>query len=169
MATSGVIGQTFNVVRDAIANPQMLEEIPNGPMLRFRDVPLEGQQICLTAYLPKKPDARRDARGSGPVIDAIPQHVPETRHLPPWVQSERDPSVAGYDTAEAALDALEVEIGASEQVEPAIRRAVGASLPAKKVITRRDLALACVRPTAGGHHAVRPGPLRLSGGGSAAV
>jgi hypothetical protein len=59
------IGQTFNFVRDAIANPRMLEEIPSGSMLRFRDVFSEGQRIRLTAFLPKQPGAQWDRNGVG--------------------------------------------------------------------------------------------------------
>ena len=120
------IGQTFDFVRDAIANPRMLEEIPSGSMLRFRDVLVEDQHVRLTAYLPKQPGAQWNARVSGPVTDGMPGHSLEAGRRLPWIHGERYPTVAGYDTAEAALDALEAEIGAVGRSGQDPRRAVGA-------------------------------------------
>jgi len=120
------IGQTFDFVRDAIANPRMLEEIPNGSTLGFRDILIEDQHVRLTAYRPKQPDAQWDARVSGPVVDTSPGQSIETGRQLPWVATGRYPTVAGYETAEAALDALEAAISATEQTEPKTRRAVGA-------------------------------------------
>jgi hypothetical protein len=120
------IGQTFNFVRDAIANPRMLEEIPSGSMLRFRDVFSEGQRIRLTAFLPKQPGAQWDARVTGTVLETIPERSAEAERQPPLIHLERYPSVVGYETAEAALDALAAKISADSQSGPVDRRAIGA-------------------------------------------
>jgi hypothetical protein len=119
------IGQSFNFVRDAIANPRMLEEIPNGSKLRFRDILCDGQGVRLTAYLPNESDAQWDARVSGPVTDAIPERSLTAKHQPPWFHEGRYLNVAGYDTAEAALDALEAAISSTETAAPITRRAAG--------------------------------------------
>lgn len=119
------IDQTFNFVRDAIANPRMLEEIPNGSTLGFRDALIEGQHVRLTAYRPKQSDAQWDARVSGPIVDTSSGHSVEAGRQLPWVATGRFPTVAGYDTAEAALDALEAEICTIEQPRPITRRAAG--------------------------------------------
>jgi hypothetical protein len=120
------IDQFFNFVRDAIDDPRIIEAIPNGSELMFRDVEHQGQSIRLTAYLSKDPGARWGARVSGSRQPAAvevpsPSRIPTIRD-----RSGQWPSVAGYDTAEAALDALEAAIGTGEQSRPMTRRAVGA-------------------------------------------
>ncbi len=59
------IDQTFDFVRDVIDDPQILETIPNGSELVFRDAMDQEHSIRLTAYLPKHPGARWGARASG--------------------------------------------------------------------------------------------------------
>ncbi len=120
------IDQGSDFVRDVIDNPQILETIPNESMLKFRYVLRRGWTTRLTAYLPKHPGARWGARVTGMTPTAI---LIDSRSSPtqaPRDEVERLPSVDGYDTAEAALDALETQIGAAERAEPVTRRAVGA-------------------------------------------
>lgn len=46
------LGQAFTFLRDVLDHPGILEEIPDGAMLRHRDVvlPESGVQVRLTAY-----------------------------------------------------------------------------------------------------------------------
>lgn len=120
------IDQGFDFVRDMIDNPQILETIPNESMLMFRDVLRRGWTMRLTAYLPKLPGARWGARVTGMTPTAMPIDSHLRENPAPCDNVDRLPSVAGYDTAEAALDALEAELGAANRAEPVARRAVGA-------------------------------------------
>ena len=120
------IDQFFDFVRDVIDDPQILETIPDGSELAFRNAVGEDQLIRMTAYLPKHPGARWGARVTGvtPTTDAVASAPGKHQTLRDDV--ERLPTVAGCDTAEAALDALEAEISAAERSKPVTRRAVGA-------------------------------------------
>lgn len=120
------IDQGFDFVQDVIDNPQILETIPNESMLMFRYVLRRVWTMRLTAYLPKHPGARWGARVTGMTPTAIPIDSPSSVTLAPRDDIARLPTVAGHDTAEAALDALEAELGAAERAEPVARRAVGA-------------------------------------------
>jgi hypothetical protein len=120
------IDQTFDFVRDVIDDPRILETIPNGSELVFRDAVDQERSIRLTAYLPKHPGARWGARVSGVTSTATAGAPPpsETRATPDhgggW------PSVAGFDTSDAALDALVAELRAFAPSGWAARRAIGA-------------------------------------------
>lgn len=119
------IDQFFTFVRDAIDDPRIIEAIPNDSELMFRDVVHQGLSIRLTAYLPKHPGARWGARVTGMTLNAVAVAPPSSELQTPRDGVERYPTVAGYDTAEAALDALEAEIGAVEQSGTVPRRAAG--------------------------------------------
>lgn len=106
------IGQVFDFVRDAIDDPRILEAIPSGSMLMFRDVLHHGQSLRLAAFLPKHPGAHWGARVSGP--------MPTASAGSPLL------SVAGYDTSDAALDALEAELRTVVRPGWTARRAAGA-------------------------------------------
>lgn len=120
------IDQTFDFVRDVIENPQILETIPNGSMLMFRDVVHQRKSIRLTAYLPKHPGARWGARVTGAAPNTSVGAPPPSESRASWDHGERWPHVAGYDTSDAALDALEGELRNLVRSGRMARRAVGA-------------------------------------------
>jgi hypothetical protein len=103
------IGQTFAFLHDVIDAPTLLEQIPDGAILRFRDVTLERAQlrVRLTAYrAPAMPTWAATVTGftaDDTKIEVGDQLVPT--------------SVTGA-TPEAALDALEAELRASVDVKP---------------------------------------------------
>jgi hypothetical protein len=119
------INQAFDFVRDVIDDPQILDTIPNGSELAFRDAVDQERSIRLTAYLPKHPGARWGARVSGVTSTATADAPPpsETQATPDYGGGW--PSVAGYDTSDVALDALETELRAFAPSGWAARRAAG--------------------------------------------
>lgn len=120
------IDRFFAFMRDAIDDPRIIEAIPNDSELTFRDVVRRGRTMRLTAYLPKHPGARWGARVTGIAPTAVPVASSSTETQEPRDDADRWPRVDGYDTAEAALDALEAAIDAAEEARPVVRRAVGA-------------------------------------------
>jgi hypothetical protein len=115
--TTQRIDQFFNFMRDAIDDPQILESMPSDSTLMFRDIVHKGQLIRLTAFLPKQLGALWGARVSGIVPLGAPLAV--------GGRGSEGPSVAGHDTADAALDALESEIGAVTPSQPDAQHAAG--------------------------------------------
>lgn len=112
------LDRAFDFMRDVIDDPYILETIPDGSMLIFRNISLDGQIVRLIAFLPKQPGVRWGARVSG----VVPLDAPlAARGL-----GSDGPSVGGYETADAALDALEAEIRLAEPSRWISRRAVGA-------------------------------------------
>ena len=120
------IDQGFDFVRDVVDNPRILETIPHESMLMFLCISHRERTMRLTAYLPKYPGARWGARVTGVAPTAVPVASPQSDSQAPRDDVERLPRVDGYDTAEAALDALEAGIGDAEKSGPVNRRAVGA-------------------------------------------
>ena len=86
--------QGSEFLRDVLDDPRILEEIPTGATLHFRDVTMDQGQVRLTAYhTPEMADWMARVTGvSGEVV------------------AERPPFAASGPTAEAALDALETEV-----------------------------------------------------------
>jgi hypothetical protein len=112
------IGQGFAFLRDVIDDPTVVEAIPTGASLRFRDVAIaQGQvrvQVRLTAY--RAPEDRRwGARVTGFTSEFVPWASAFVDRL------ARDSAGFAVDatrgTAEAALDALEAELRDAAQVE----------------------------------------------------
>ena len=120
------IDQGFDFVRDVIDDPRILETIPHESMLMFRHVLRHGETMRLTAYLPKNPGASWGARVTGKTPAAVTAAPPSSETQIPRDAVDRSPSVAGFDTSEAAINTLEAEITSVEWFEPATRRAVGA-------------------------------------------
>lgn len=107
------IGQSFEFLGDIIADPRLLDAIPDGSRLAFRDVAIGPFRFRLTAYRP--PDARDcwHALVTGR-HDADSQDESETPPNPPLIgrSGAAQPVVATGKTATSALDALEAELRA---------------------------------------------------------
>lgn len=90
------LGQGFNFMRDAIDNPRMLEVIPSGSQLTFRDVEIADHQFRLVAYQPPGSAERWAARltGASPGMASAGHGV----MTPASIESDI--------SAEAALDAF---------------------------------------------------------------
>lgn len=120
------IDRGFDFVRDVIDDPRILETIPHESMLMFRTVLRRGETMRLTAYLPKHPGARWGARVTGKTPAAVAAAPPPSETQTTRDAVDQSPSVAGFETSEAALDALEAEITSIEWSVPENRRAVDA-------------------------------------------
>lgn len=95
------IGQSFDFLGDLIDDPRLLDAIPDGSRLAFRDVVLGGFLVRLTAYRP--PDAR----------DQWTALVTGGRGADSRDQTESAPkpgASATGKTAALALDALESDL-----------------------------------------------------------
>jgi hypothetical protein len=122
------MAQAFAFARDMIDTPALLEEIPDGSTLLFRDVVHHGEQIRLTAHpSPDRPDWW-SARVTGPAQLAIESR----RWIPPietrgmggkWSSPPSFPEKG--PTAKDALDALEEKLLESNRPQAMMRRATG--------------------------------------------
>lgn len=110
------IGQGFTFLRDVLDRPGLLEKIPSGATLRFRDVALfQGQVLLhLTAYQTPAMPAWAATITGGEGVPTRLGHV-ETwhRHLP---NGRRVSFHAAGETPEAALDALEAELRRADEI-----------------------------------------------------
>lgn len=90
------IGYAFDFIGDVIDDPRLLDAIPDGSRLAFRDVVLGGFSFRLTAYLP--PEARD--RWSALV----------TGHCSIGSQDEAEmaPTPSAFTTGKTAVSALDV-------------------------------------------------------------
>ncbi len=122
------MAQAFAFARDVIDAPRLLEEIPDGSTLLFRDIEYCGEQVRLTAH--PSPDRLGwwTARVTGPAQLATESH----RWEPPigtWGMggewSSRPPFPASGPTARDALDALEETLRESEPASQVARQASG--------------------------------------------
>ncbi|MBA2598794.1 MAG: hypothetical protein H0V00_19405 [Chloroflexia bacterium] len=106
------IGQTFDFLSDVIDDPKLLEAIPDGSKLAFRDITIRRYQFRLTASRPRDPAERWTARVTGYTKPGArhgtnagavenPMHPPHGIPLP---------EAQTGATAPAALDALEAEL-----------------------------------------------------------
>jgi hypothetical protein len=122
------LGQAFDFVRDMLADPASLDEIPTGAELVFRDVQVGDVQFHLTAYVSPPGSNRWIARVTGPAPYA---EEGRTWRLPPefvgkgmggkWGSPPTSPESGR--SAEMALDALEEKLrDATLQFESAKRR-----------------------------------------------
>ena len=119
------IGQTFDFVRDAIDDPRILEHVPSGSTLMFRGRMHQGRQIRLVAYRPQRSTARWGAHVSGATSTDAPGPPPCIETRSSGRRGERWPSVEDYETAAAALDALEARLRDAELSDWVSQRAVG--------------------------------------------
>jgi hypothetical protein len=112
------LGQAFAFVRDMIDAPEVLEAIPHGGTLYFRDISWLGEPLRLTAHpAPDHPDLWT-ARVTGPaqLVVASRRWAPPTRSrglARRRASQPLDPETA--PTADAALDALEAKLRAAER------------------------------------------------------
>ena len=120
--------QAFAFMRDVVANPLLLDEIPSGSTLVNRDVMFQGTQLRLTAHQSPNQSGEWTARVSGPpeIAEASRQWAPpsETRGMAgkwgsPPTYPERGP------TAAAALDALEEKLREADRVSTTPQRVSG--------------------------------------------
>lgn len=124
------MAQAFAFARDVIDAPRLLEEIPDGSTLLFRDVEFRGEQVRLTAH--PEPDRAGwwTARVTGPAELATESR----RWIPPvetrgrgmggtWTSPPTFPEHGA--TAKGALDALEEKLRESDLPRPIARRASG--------------------------------------------
>lgn len=106
------IGQLFDFLGDVIDDPLLLDAIPSGSTLAFRDVEIRGFRFRLTAY--QAPGARdqwsalvtgytKAGFGNEPETQPVENHT-----NPPPVT--RLPGVQTGKTAKSAMDALEGEL-----------------------------------------------------------
>jgi hypothetical protein len=107
------IGQAFAFVHDVIAAPGILEEIPDGSELVFRDVAFRGVSLRLTAHLSGLRPHHWTARvtGPAPVATESQRWTPRTdvgAKGGKWSTPATYPEQAA--TPQAALDALEAKL-----------------------------------------------------------
>lgn len=106
------LDQAFAFFRDVVDDPAILEEIPGGSTLRFRDVTLGEEMIRLTAYPDAGPTWSWTARVTGPAKWAVegrkPARVRPDNAEGTWERAEAHPE-HGH-TAEDALSALEEKL-----------------------------------------------------------
>jgi hypothetical protein len=123
------IAQTFAFLRDVIEEPQLLEDIPEGSELRFRDVVWHQTEVRLTAHPSKDYPGYWTARITGPASIAVhARHweVPEEfrgkgmggKYLSP------PPFPEVGSTPESALNALEEKLAENDQADQVRARMV---------------------------------------------
>lgn len=122
------MGQAFAFARDVIDAPSILDEIPDGSMLLFRDVEFQGEQVRLTAHPTSDRPGWWTARVTGPARIAT-----ESRRRDPPIETRRmdgkwsRPPLfpESGPTAKDALDALEEKLDESDGPLTTARRATG--------------------------------------------
>jgi hypothetical protein len=113
------IDQAFAFMYDVIDDPDVLEEIPDGSRLEFRDIDCQGIRLRLTAYPSPDRAGWWIARITGPAeIAAAARSLASKWESPPT-------SPAGGPTAEAALDTLAEKLRGADFPNQNVRRAVG--------------------------------------------
>lgn len=123
------MAQAFAFARDVIDAPRLLEDIPDGATLLFRDVEFQGEQVRLTAHSSPDRPGWWTARVTGPA-----QLATESRRWDPptetrgmggkWSSPPTFPEQG--PTPKDALDALEEKLSESDRLAPIARRASGA-------------------------------------------
>ena len=113
------IGQAFAFARDVIDTPRMLDEIPDGSTLFFRDVEFQGEHVRLIAHPSHDRPDWWTARVSGP--------APLASGARQWTSPRGRPEtfLASGPTAKDALDALEQRLSQSDRPQTIARRASG--------------------------------------------
>ena len=122
------MAQAFAFARDVIDAPVLLEEIPDGATLRFRDIEFRGEQMRLTAHPSPDRPGWWAARVTGPatIAAASRRWEPpiETRGMGgKWSSPPLFPESG--PTAKDALDALEEKLHESDGPLATARRATG--------------------------------------------
>ena len=115
------MGQAFAFARDVIDAPSILEEIPDGSTLLFRDIEYHGEQIRLTAHPAQERIGWWTARVTGPA-----QLASDSRRWEPPIGTRgmggnwsSPPTFPEHGpTAEDALDALEEKLRDSDRPTP---------------------------------------------------
>jgi hypothetical protein len=108
------LGQAFDFLRDVIDDPDILENLPDGSQLAFRDEEIDGYHLRLTAACRVNTDREWTARVTG--LAEIPEASPE-----PHLHLALD-AVGTGETAEAAFDALVARIYGVREVVSEPRR-----------------------------------------------
>lgn len=112
------MAQAFAFARDVVDTPSILDEIPTGSTLRFRDVDMYGERAHLTAYPSSERPDWWTARVTGPAQLATESRQWEPPSKPRGMNrawSSPPPFVARGPTAEDALDSLESKLREVEQ------------------------------------------------------
>ena len=122
------ISQAFAFARDVIDAPRLLEEIPDGSTLLFRDVTFRGECLRLAAHPSPDRSGWWTARVTGPAQLATEsrrwQPPRETRGMGgKWSGPPTFPESG--PTAKDALDALEEKLRESDRAKSPARRASG--------------------------------------------
>lgn len=107
------IDQAFAFAQDVIECPELLDDIPDGATLYFRDVVYEGITLRLTAHPNQSRPGWWTARVTGPLSVALPSR----QWTPPvgvcgagrWGSPPTYPE--GGPTPKEALDALQEKLG----------------------------------------------------------
>lgn len=118
--------QAFAFARDVIDAPVLLEEIPDGATLLFRDIEFRGEQMRLTAH----PSPERPGWWTARVTGPAPLAAESRRWEPPsetWSNGGKWSSPPTYPeqapTAMDALDALEQKLHEAERPTSVTRQA----------------------------------------------
>jgi hypothetical protein len=122
------LAQAFAFARDVIDAPRILEVIPDGSTLLFRDVEYHGEQVRLTAHPAQDRPGWWTARITGPA-----QLATESRRWEPPLGTQgmggkwsSPPTFPEHGpTANDALDALEEKLRESDRSTAPARRASG--------------------------------------------
>jgi hypothetical protein len=109
------IGQSFAFMRDVLDDPSLLDEIPSGSTLAFRDIVLLRDYVRLTVFRPATSTAKWKILMPTPQIAA--RFVGVSRA---WDALPRQLRKSTWNSADDALDAFESELrSAVNRKEPA--------------------------------------------------
>jgi hypothetical protein len=106
------LDQAFAFFRDVLESPALLEEIPDGSMLRFSDVMIGDAAFRLTAYPDAGPNWAWTAKVTGPADKVVigRERADASRFGAEETQGSTPTHVGHGYTAEDALSALEEKL-----------------------------------------------------------
>ena len=99
------IGQSFAFMRDVLDDPTLLDEIPSGSTLAFRDIVLLHDYVRLTAFRPATSTAQWKILLPTPQFAARLEGVPRS-----WDALPHQLRKSTWNSADEALDAFEAEL-----------------------------------------------------------
>jgi hypothetical protein len=106
------IGQSFEFLGDVIAEPRLLDAIPDGSKLAFRDVTICGDQFRLTAFQAPEAGGHWGALVTGhtQVESQVGTSTCSAKDRVKSAPVDDLPDIQFRKSAQSALDALEAEL-----------------------------------------------------------